>query len=287
MATNFPTSLDTFTNPNSGNTLDSPSHSVQHSDINDAVEAIEAKVGVGSSTAGSATAGYALVNTSGGTTAYSLLGVSGLSSGTAPIDTFLRADGAGGAAFASVSTAQGLTLLVPSSVTVGGTAATGSVSATGTITFGTATSVSVNDVFSATYDNYVIVLNGVLGDAGFLTMRLRVAGSDESASQYFTQSIFAGGSSVSAARTSSATSWNEAFRIETAVQNLGMFYLYNPFKTIVTTAQSSLTTAASGSGIDFTSYGRGLNTTTSYTGFTITPATNSITGSISTYGFNK
>lgn len=42
---NFPTSLDTLTNPASNNTLDSPSHSGQHSDVNDAIEAIEAKVG--------------------------------------------------------------------------------------------------------------------------------------------------------------------------------------------------------------------------------------------------
>jgi hypothetical protein len=61
MATNFPTSLDTFTNPNSGNTLDSPSHSLQHSDINDAVEAIETKLGIGAAPAGSATLGQVLV----------------------------------------------------------------------------------------------------------------------------------------------------------------------------------------------------------------------------------
>lgn len=46
---NFPTSLDTLTNPSSSDTLDSPSHSGQHSDINDAVEALETKVGVNSS----------------------------------------------------------------------------------------------------------------------------------------------------------------------------------------------------------------------------------------------
>ena len=46
---NFPTSLDTLTNPASNNTLDSPSHSGQHSDLNDAIEAIEAKVGADSS----------------------------------------------------------------------------------------------------------------------------------------------------------------------------------------------------------------------------------------------
>lgn len=49
MAINFPTSLDTFTNPTSSDTLDSPDHAVQHSDVNDAVEALEAKVGVDSS----------------------------------------------------------------------------------------------------------------------------------------------------------------------------------------------------------------------------------------------
>ena len=41
MATNFPGSQDNFTNPTSGSSLSSPSHSQQHSDVNDAVEAIE------------------------------------------------------------------------------------------------------------------------------------------------------------------------------------------------------------------------------------------------------
>jgi len=46
MATNFPTSLDSPTNPITSNTLNSPSHSGQHSDSNDAIKALEAKVGV-------------------------------------------------------------------------------------------------------------------------------------------------------------------------------------------------------------------------------------------------
>ena len=54
MATNFPTSLDSFTNPSSSSTLDSPSHAAQHSNVNDAVEALQAKVGVdGSAVTGS------------------------------------------------------------------------------------------------------------------------------------------------------------------------------------------------------------------------------------------
>jgi hypothetical protein len=41
LATNFPSSQDSFTNPTTSDTLASVSHSQQHSDVNDAVEAIE------------------------------------------------------------------------------------------------------------------------------------------------------------------------------------------------------------------------------------------------------
>jgi len=49
MATNFPASLDTLTNPTSSDSLSSPSHSSQHANVNDAVEALQAKVGADSS----------------------------------------------------------------------------------------------------------------------------------------------------------------------------------------------------------------------------------------------
>jgi hypothetical protein len=49
MATNFPTSLDSLTNPTGASSLTSPDHAGQHADINDAVEALEAKVGVNGS----------------------------------------------------------------------------------------------------------------------------------------------------------------------------------------------------------------------------------------------
>lgn len=49
MTTNFPTSLDSLTNPTSGDTLDSPDHAGQHANANDAIEALQAKVGANSS----------------------------------------------------------------------------------------------------------------------------------------------------------------------------------------------------------------------------------------------
>lgn len=49
MATGFPTSLDTLTNPTSTDALTSPSHADQHADANDAIEALQTKVGVNGS----------------------------------------------------------------------------------------------------------------------------------------------------------------------------------------------------------------------------------------------
>ena len=52
MATNFPTSLDSFTNPSAADALDSVSvpHADQHANLNDAMEAVQAKLGVGAGT---------------------------------------------------------------------------------------------------------------------------------------------------------------------------------------------------------------------------------------------
>lgn len=49
MPTNFPTSLDALTNPTGSSSLTSPDHASQHADVNDAVEALQAKVGVNGS----------------------------------------------------------------------------------------------------------------------------------------------------------------------------------------------------------------------------------------------
>lgn len=61
---NFPTSLDSFTNPTTNDFLNSPNHVDQHSQINDAVEALEAKLGISASTP---TSGKLLRGTGAGT----------------------------------------------------------------------------------------------------------------------------------------------------------------------------------------------------------------------------
>lgn len=48
--TNFPGALDSLTNPSGTSLVTSPDHAAQHANVNDAMEAVEAKLGVGAST---------------------------------------------------------------------------------------------------------------------------------------------------------------------------------------------------------------------------------------------
>jgi hypothetical protein len=78
----------------------------------------------------------------------------------------------------------GLAKIVPSSVAVG--SGTGSASALGTVTFSAVSSVSLNDVFSSTYNHYRIVSDIQTSVANpELDFRYRVSGSDNSTSNYY------------------------------------------------------------------------------------------------------
>lgn len=58
MATSFPSSLDSFVNPSGSDALDSVSvpHAAQHANLNDAMLAVQTKLGVGAGTIGTWTA---------------------------------------------------------------------------------------------------------------------------------------------------------------------------------------------------------------------------------------
>jgi hypothetical protein len=154
-----------------------------------------------------------------------------------------------------------------------------------TTSFSAVASQSINDVFSATYQNYLILLeySTPSGGAG-VTMKLRVSGTDSS-TNYNYQSNTIDGASVSASRQTAATGGWEVSITGTTAQNFAAITLINPFLT-ATTAGTSI-----GSSSFNTVYTRNsfFNHTTaaSYDGFTIISSAANITGTISTYGYNK
>jgi hypothetical protein len=251
VASNFPTSLDNFTNPASGNTLDSPSHSLQHSDINDAVEALEAKLGIGASPAGSAAAGQVLTISTAGTSTWS-------------------------------NPVQGLTQIVPTSVAVG--SGSGSVTSTGAVTFSAASSVSLNDVFSATYDTYKIIIDVTKSTSLALILKLRVGGADNSSSLYQTQIQTYSNTTVGANRQTNTTSFQIGNTSDSP--EFGVIEFLNPFAAKATAMSSK--TNSTYSGTISSRYGdAGHNSTTSFDGFSVITSTGTITGTIRVYGYKN
>ena len=73
------------------------------------------------------------------------------------------------------------------------------------------TSQSFNNVFSATYDNYKILASlAASNSTSSYFIRLRVGGTDNSASVYSNQSLNIDNTSTSATRTTAQTSWVDA-----------------------------------------------------------------------------
>jgi hypothetical protein len=180
----------------------------------------------------------------------------------------------------------GLIELTPSTISV--TGGSGSVSATGAVSFSSASAISLNDVFSATYDRYKIIVNqtGASVTGGNMQMRLRVSGSDNSATNYRSQLLEASSTSIGGVRTTGATNWVIG-RNQSGHRSWVETDVINPFDSnLRPTFWSNYNDVITGN-ITFSTVSGALDVTTSYTGFTVLAESGNMTGTISVYGYNK
>jgi hypothetical protein len=154
-----------------------------------------------------------------------------------------------------------------------------------TTTFSAVASQSVNSVFSATYDNYLLVFNSIVANGSVtVDLRLRASGTDSSASyswglvavNQLAAAIDAGGSNSTAFRLFNASTDKSGF------SNLN---INDPFKAERTLFNGSLTGSFSGNAAGGANGGV-HSVATSYDGFTIL-SSGTITGSVNVYGYNK
>jgi hypothetical protein len=155
-----------------------------------------------------------------------------------------------------------------------------------TTSFSAVASQSVNDVFSATYKNYLVQFN-MSGSttATDVAMRLRVSGADNSSTNYTRSGLFQSSTSITGQRLTGQTSWDGIAEVQSALQNASQFTIFNPFATAETSGLAHLSGVTSGN-ITMTLRTFGISVTTSYTGFTIIAGSGTLTGSLSVYGFN-
>jgi hypothetical protein len=153
-----------------------------------------------------------------------------------------------------------------------------------TTSFSAVASQSINDVFSATYKDYLLIVS-VIGATQPFRLRLRASGSDASGSNYNVQrNTFS--TSLAANRANGETSY---YAGEVGASNRGEILLnvFSPFASESTLFLAEQSHVSDGASAETLTRSGAHTLTNSYTGFTIFPGSGSITGSVSTYGYRK
>jgi hypothetical protein len=187
----------------------------------------------------------------------------------------------------AATVASGMKLLTPTSIAVG--SGSGSVSSTGTVTFSGASSVSLNDVFNATYTHYKIIIDiKNTTTSSSCNMRMRVSGADNSSSNYVNQRLTVESATVSSSRPAATTSWTNVINTSNTISDMSVLELSNAFQTdstqLITTRMTGMNSDATA---QFSTTAYGMTVTTSYTGFTLISNSSNISGTISIYGYRK
>ena len=118
-----------------------------------------------------------------------------------------------------------------------------------------------------------------------LNFRFRVSGTDNSSSVYMTQRFIAESTSVTGF--SQNTQSSGIFQIHNLNENVLEATIFNPFLTARTYYNTTGRYANSSDAPSIVNFSGVHKSNTSFTGFSLLPASGNITGTISVYGYNK
>jgi hypothetical protein len=158
---------------------------------------------------------------------------------------------------------------------------------TGSADFTTSSAVNINNCFSATYLNYLVLINitAVSATDSDLSVRLRVGGVDNSAASYFDNTYQNNGASAGGNRVNSATSWgfgNMASSKATQLATQATFY--DPFSSITTKVLSHSNRWNSSDNNQFIMANE-HRVASSFDGVSFIPSSGTISGKIRIYGY--
>lgn len=176
----------------------------------------------------------------------------------------------------------GLVLVSPTSIANSG----GSASLSGAaVSFSSANSVSLNGVFSNTYENYFIMLFITSNVNDAMWMRMRVSGADNTGANYYSQNLEASATSISAARLGGQTAWRPT-NVKTDSQGSNaMITMFRPYAAASTNFFNNNYDPSSGCVISIWNGTHAV--ATSYDGFTLYPNSGAFSGNIRVYGYKN
>jgi hypothetical protein len=147
---------------------------------------------------------------------------------------------------------------------------------------------NVNDVFSSTYQNYLVQITLTGASAtGYQQMRFRVSGADNSTSNYFWSGLYntSGGTGYNGEGAGSVTSCSYGYT-ETTATGIFSMTIANPFETTPSLYHANHVRSSGSNSLLYYNTGA-FGGTTSFTGFTLFPASGNITGKVRVYGYSN
>ncbi len=162
-----------------------------------------------------------------------------------------------------------------------------------TTSFTAQNTVSVDNVFSAAYTNYKIILQfSAFSTDIVLRFRFRALGIDNSGADYTGAGAYnyRDGGTVIPLNFTNQTYWEIAGTLTQGEPNRNFFSFEvgKPFTAVATLIQAEQSISdTSGASFRFTTQHVRHNATTSFDGFTIYTFSGNVTGSVSVYGYNK
>lgn len=179
---------------------------------------------------------------------------------------------------------NGLVVMTPTSIASTGTGNSSSIGAKGKVTFTSCESLSLNGVFTSTYDNYIISLRlGVSASTQDIRFRLRVSGTDASGSNYVSQLITAQSTTVLSSRSSTST-FASVFGTYATTQSGSTIYVFGPALSQPTAGRSVNVSDQGSAAIREWAFTHSVST--AYDGFTLS-GLQTQSGAITVYGFNQ
>lgn len=181
---------------------------------------------------------------------------------------------------------NGLVVMTPTSIASTGAGNSSSINADGSVDFASCETLSLNGVFTSSYDNYMIVLRGSLTSDTYIDARLRSSGSDASGSNYTRQYVYADATTIGASRSSSQTSLEIGYGLNTQRYGLSC-YLFGPYLSQATATRSVTASDYLSAYIHDTACTHSLST--SYDGITLILRTagRTFSGLVTVFGFNQ
>lgn len=175
---------------------------------------------------------------------------------------------------------DGYEICVPTSVDKTGAGSSATINANGSVTFSTCETLSLNGVFSSTYDNYMIVARHSTTADYAWRIRFRAGTDNSTTNSYVFQYVFAYGTTIEGARTT--TNYGQMSARGNTLRAGFVAQVYGPYLAQPTSYRTS-------NGDDYQnsscfSIAGTHNQSASYDGITFIASAGSFTGLICVYG---